>query len=92
MKRKLVLLLTCVLLCTSLSACTADDINTAIDKAGEKLQEVEIKQEDLDKAEEAVDVFKDSMKEIIEDEDVQEALKSGVDRIDEIINEDASTE
>lgn len=87
MKKKIVLIMVCSLLCFNLCACDADDVNAAIDKAGQKLQEVEIKQEDIDKASEAVGVLTDTMKEIIEDDDVQEALKSGAGAVKNIVSD-----
>lgn len=92
MKKKIVLIMICSLLCINLCACDANDVNSVINGAGQKLQEVEIKQEDIDKASEAVGALTNTMKEIIEDEDVQEALKSGADVMKDIVSDPESAE
>lgn len=92
MKKKIISILICTLTCVSLCACDADEVNMYIDAAGQKLQEVEVKQEDLDKLNNAAGELKDAVGEIVNDPDVQEALKSGADAVADIVKDSEEAE
>lgn len=90
MKRKVIMLLTCVALTLGLCACNAEDVNGALNKGAEAAgltTRFEVQQEDLDKVNKAVEDVADTVKDVVEDEDVQAAVKSAVDTVIDVVNE-----
>ena len=77
MKRLLVLAILSVF-AISVTGCSADNINKVIDIVGEESGvdiDVEVEQEQVDKIADELDKFKDTAENIVEDEDVRDALK-----------------
>lgn len=86
MKKKVLAVMSVVVGCFMFSACSADTLNSVINKAASEAGvdvHVDIEQEDLDKAIDALEDVKNKAEDIVTDEDVQ---KAGNDLFDAIKN------
>ena len=84
MKRKLIVLVSCVLLLGGLAACNADDVNGAIEGAAGKVGievDSKITQEQIDGVVDKAKKSADTVKEVATDEEVQGAVKGLVDSV-----------
>lgn len=83
--KKRIAILSVMLISVTLCACTADDINSAVNQLGDKAGvdvELNLKDEDLDKIKDGAGKMKDTVTDITEDEDVREAVDNLIDAIE----------
>lgn len=86
MGKKLTALLFVTILCLSMCACTADEINTTVSEVGEEVGvdiNLNLKQEDLDNAKDLYNEAKDKVTDVVTDEGVREAAGDFFDAIKE---------
>jgi len=92
MKKKIIVCLLATVLTFTLCACDADEVNETIDKVADSLSSIEVEQEDLDKAEQAIKDIADKAVDIATDPGVQDALKDGAEAITDAITDNDKTE
>lgn len=84
MKRKLIVVLMCATTLLTFSACTADEINKTIEDAAKQAGvevDVNITQDQVDKASEAVGNATDTVKDIVSDEEVKKSVTDLLDAV-----------
>lgn len=93
MKKKLIALTLCLLMVGGLCACNAEEVNNTINGAMKNAgmtTEINIQQEDLDKATDAIKKGADTVKNVVEDEDVKKAVGSVVNAVKDASRETKS--
>lgn len=89
--KKHIIILSVMLIGVALCGCTADDINTTVNKLGDKAGvevELNLKEEDINKIKGNANKVKDTVTDITEDEEVREAAGNLIDAIEGAVKDE----
>ena len=91
MKKKIVALMLCLTVMGTLCACDADKVNTAIDAVGDAAgvdtSNIKVDQKQIDAIADGVKKAGDAAKEIVEDEDVRNAVSNLGDALSDAVKD-----